>query len=188
MRKQLELNLSKGRNGGRRPGSGRKRLHSKGISHKKREKVTHKTPLHINFKYKLTIRSDNFCKILEKAIQNAEAKDFIVAIYTIQHNHVHIIAETENNKRLSSGMKSLTRTIVKLLGKGSVQLERYHLHVLKSPQETKRAVEYVLYNDLKHTGRMDRKFTKVLGKGKSWFLTSSLKDIASEASPKHLYP
>lgn len=173
MKKQLELNIYRGQNGGRRPGSGRKRIHSAGISHRQRELITHKTPLHINFKYNITIRSDNFRKILERAIENALKKDLLITHYTIQSNHVHLIAEAPNNVALSAGMRSLTVTIVKLMDKGSIQIERYHLHVLKTLTETENALEYVLLNDLKHTGRMDKKFTKTIATGKSWFLTKA---------------
>lgn len=170
MRKQLELNIYKGQNGGRRPGSGRKRVKSKGVAHKPREPITSKTPLHINFKYRMTIRSDYFRKILERAIENALQKDLYITHYTIQSNHVHLIAEASNNHALSSGMKSLTTTIVRLLNKGSIQIERYHLHVLRTQAETDYALEYVLLNDLKHTGRLDKRFTKTIGTGKSWLL------------------
>ena len=51
MKKQLQLNLFKGTRGGRRPGAGRKRIHSQGVSHLKRETVTRRTPQHINFKF-----------------------------------------------------------------------------------------------------------------------------------------
>lgn len=167
------MNIYQGQNGGRRPGSGRKRIHSKGVSHRERETINHKTPLHINFKYKITIRSENFKKILERAIGNALQKDLLITHYTIQSNHVHLIAEAPDNKSLSRGMKSLTRTIVKLLNKGSIQIERYHLHVLKSQAETNNALEYVLLNDIKHTGRMDKRFTKTIATGKSWLLTKA---------------
>lgn len=170
MKKQLELNLYKGKNGGLRPGSGRRRIHSKGVAHRIREKVTHNTPIHINFKYKLNIRSRNFKTILERSIENASDKGLTITHYTIQSNHVHLIAEAQNNRSLSCGMKSLTTTIVKLFNKGSIQIERYHLHVLKTPTETQNALKYVLYNDLKHTGRMDKMFTRIVTTGKSWLL------------------
>ncbi|WP_408099267.1 hypothetical protein ACJVC5_08805 [Peredibacter sp. HCB2-198] len=43
---QLKLNIYKGTRGGRRPGSGRKRIHSRGVAHRTWEKVNGKTPLH----------------------------------------------------------------------------------------------------------------------------------------------
>lgn len=46
MRRQLSLNLYRGQRGGIRPGAGRKRLRSKGVAHRIREKVTSRTALH----------------------------------------------------------------------------------------------------------------------------------------------
>lgn len=189
--KQLDLNLYKGSHGGRRPGSGRKRIHSKGVSHRKREKVTRHTPLHINFKYRMYIRTESFMMHSERAIESAENHGMKVSLFTIQSNHIHLIAEVNNNISLTRSMQSLTNTITFSFKKGSIQLERYHLHVLKSPAETRHAIAYVLLNDLKHTGKFDKRFTKILTKGECWLLkkaTSSLKDIASVTSRKFLYP
>jgi hypothetical protein len=47
-------------------------------------------------------------------------------------------------------MRSLTVTFAMGLQKGRVQLERYHLHVLKGLRETKNALYYVLFNQQKH--------------------------------------
>ncbi|MES2526415.1 MAG: hypothetical protein V4598_04985 [Bdellovibrionota bacterium] len=47
-------------------------------------------------------------------------------------------------------MRSLTITLAKGLQKGRVQMERYHLHVLRSVRETRNALHYVLLNQQKH--------------------------------------
>ncbi len=67
-------------------------------------------------------------------------------------------------------MRSITNTIVKRIGKGSIQVERYHLHVLKTPTETKNALDYVINNDLKHTGKKYDKFKGSFSPGESWLL------------------
>ncbi|MFL5785769.1 MAG: hypothetical protein ACJ76H_14220, partial [Bacteriovoracaceae bacterium] len=68
-------------------------------------------------------------------------------------NHIHFIIEADNNHFLERGMRSLTVTIVKGLNKGKAQLQRYHLHVLRTRKETKNAVLYVCHNEKKHTNR-----------------------------------
>jgi hypothetical protein len=50
-------------------------------------------------------------------------------------------------------MRSLTITMAKGLGLGRVQVERYHLHVLKSIREVKNAIHYVLFNKQRHEKR-----------------------------------
>lgn len=148
--KQLSLNLNKGRWGGRRSGSGRKRIKSKGVAHRTRERVTGRSPLHINFKYRTSIRNKYCLKLLKKAIMNARSHGLRIIHFSLQSNHVHLIIESENNMTLTKGMRSLTITFAKGLNLGKIQLERYHLHVLKTIQETRNAVHYVLFNQQKH--------------------------------------
>lgn len=166
------MNISKGHNGGPRLGAGRPRKHSKGVSHSAREIVTNRTPLHINFKYNAYVRTPKMMDILIRAVSNCSEHDFHVTHFTVQSNHIHLIAETMNNATLSSGMRSLTVTLVRGLNKGSIQLERYHLHVLKTPREVRNAIEYVLNNDIKHNGKQDKRFTKIISTGKCWLLKS----------------
>lgn len=149
-RKQLNLNLNKGRWGGRREGSGRKRIHSPGVAHRSREKVNSRNPLHINFKYRTFIRNKQCLKLLKRAIVNARRQGLKILHFSMQSNHMHFIIEAESNEILTKGMRSLTITFAKGLKQGKVQLERYHLHVLRSVRETKHAIEYVLFNKQKH--------------------------------------
>lgn len=175
--KQQELDLYKGRRGGPRPGAGRPRKKSKGVAHVRREFVTPHTPLHINFKYSAFIQTDNVLKSLEIACYNALSFDFEVCYYTIQSNHIHLIAEAKDRTALIKGMRSITNTLIKRIGKGSNQIERYHLHVLKNPTETKNALEYVIHNDMKHTGRKNLKFTGNYSPAESFLLQRAEKAL-----------
>ncbi len=150
--KQQTLNLFKGKWGGRRPGSGRKRIHSKGVAHRKREKVILAHPLHINFKVEASIRNKTCLRLLKRAVINARKKGLSIRHFSLQSNHIHLIVEVRDNSILESGMRSLTVTFAKGLQKGKVQKERYHLHVLKTLREVQNAIRYVIYNDQKHTG------------------------------------
>lgn len=148
--KQLRLDLYKGKHGGRRPGAGRKRIHSKGVAHRIREKVTPRTPVHINFKFRTTVRNKQNLKLLKKALINARSHGLKILHFSLQSNHVHLIIEATDNLLLTKGMRSLTVTFAKGLKRGKVQVERYHLHVLKTVRETKNAILYVLFNKQKH--------------------------------------
>lgn len=150
---QMSLNLNRGNWGGRRSKSGRKRIHSIGVSHRSREVVNTKQTLHINFKYRLNIRNKEILRILKRAVLNASLKGLRILHYSVQSNHMHFIIEADNNRILEIGMRSLTVTLAKGIHKGKVQLERYHLHVLKTIRETKNAIHYVLFNEQKHSGR-----------------------------------
>ncbi len=148
MKKQLELKFTTW--GGRRQGSGRKRIHSKGVAHRNREKVRSYHPLHINFKVKTHIRNKTCLKILKRAIINARAQGLKIVHFSLQSNHVHLVVEAIDNETLTRGMRSLTVTFSKRIDRGRIQLERYHLHVLKTLRETKHAIHYVLFNEAKH--------------------------------------
>ena len=106
--------------------------------------------MHINFKFRTQIKNKKCLILLKKAILNARSHGLRIIHFSLQSNHVHLIIESENNKILTRGMRSLTVTFAKGLKAGRVQMERYHLHVLKSIRETRNAVHYVLFNQQKH--------------------------------------
>lgn len=147
---QTKMKLSGGKWGGLRANAGRKRIHSKGVSHGNREKISNRQPLHVNFKYKISVRNKETLKLLKRSIQNARRHGLQVLQYSFQHNHIHLILQADSNAILTKGMRALTITFAKGLNQGRVQLERYHLHVLKTAREVKHALQYVLFNQQKH--------------------------------------
>lgn len=161
MGKQRELNLYLGSHGGRRPKAGRRRIHSKGVAHETRETVSGRTPVHINFKFRCAVRSKQALRLLHQAILNARKHGLRINHYSLQSNHVHLIAEAADNSTLTKGMRSLTITFAKGLGKGRIQVQRYHLHVLRSVREAKNALHYVLFNGKKHGKRVIDEFSSL---------------------------
>lgn len=203
---QTKMKLSGGRWGGLRPKAGRKRIRSRGVAHISREKITGRTPLHVNFKYKISVRNKETLKLLKRSIQNARKHGLKILHYSLQHNHIHLIVEADNNLILTKGMRSLTITFAKGLQRGRVQIERYHLHVLKTVRETKHAIRYVLFNQQKHEFgtystindyssvlylkngldlirkfASDKALTLKIEKGSSWIPDSSLTYLAKVA-------
>lgn len=182
--KQLELAIYKGRWGGRRPGSGRKRIHSKGVAHRTREKVSARSPLHINFKFQTSIRNKETLRVLKRAIINARSHGLRIIHYSMQRNHVHFIIEADRNALLTRGMRSLTITFAKGLRQGKVQIERYHLHVLKSVRETRNAIHYVLFNQQKHEKGT---YSEINSYSSLLCLDGALKLVAQFATRHRLY-
>ncbi len=90
MKGQLQLNLDRGKRGGRRRGAGRKRLHSKGVAHRIREKVSHRHALHLNFKVRVSIRNKLCLKILKRAIKNSRSHGLRILHFSLQSNHLHL--------------------------------------------------------------------------------------------------
>lgn len=150
MRIQREFELNGGNWGGLRQNAGRKRQKSKGVSHRVREEVNWRYPLHINIKVRHPIRNQTGLLALSRSIHNAR-KFMHVLHYSLESNHIHLIVEAENNLSLDRGMKSFSQSFSRSLNKGSIQDERYHLHVLKTPAEVKNTFRYVLLNHVHHT-------------------------------------
>ena len=103
-------------------------------------------------------RIQAFRRIADAFYEGKERFGFRVTHCSVQGNHIHLIAEAENKVSLARGIKGLAVRIAKgvngALGReGSLFAERYHVHVLKTPCEVARAVDYVLGNWFRHAGR-----------------------------------
>lgn len=149
LNKQTELNIFKGQRRGCRLGAGRKRKHSRDVAHRVRDRALQGHAIHVNFKYKTIIRHKRGLQILKRAIMNARAKGLKIVHFSMQTNHIHLILEARDNATLTRGMRSLTVTFAKGMGKGRIQVARYHLHVLKHLREARNAVHYFLFNEQK---------------------------------------
>ncbi len=90
-----------------------------------------------------------------------ERGDFRVAHYAIMGNHAHFIVEAKDADALGRGMKSLVRRLVLSVHavfsrRGPVLADRYHLRILRTPLEVRRAIAYVLLNARRHAWRHAR--------------------------------
>lgn len=154
MRKQLEFKKVKGW-GGKRKNAGRKNRSGQ-KAHVKRETINFKKPLGITLKFnRVSLRNFDTLKAFRHAVQQAKKFSLHVLHYSIQNDHIHLVVEARDNDSLERGMKSLCGRLGKIIrkalgGRGPVFKHRYHLHVLKTPTEVKRAIEYVLLNTAKH--------------------------------------
>jgi REP element-mobilizing transposase RayT len=83
------------------------------------------------------------------------APGFRACHFSVQDNHVHIIAEANNSACLSRGVQGLCIRIARKLNrafgrKGKVFADRFHARILRTPREVKNALNYVLNNRLRH--------------------------------------
>jgi len=88
----------------------------------------------------------------------SERGDFRVAHYSLQGDHLHLIAEADDARALANGLKSigarLARAVNRVLGRSGPVLDgRYHHRVLRTPREVQRALAYVLLNARHHLRR-----------------------------------
>ncbi len=144
--------------GGKRRGAGRPNQ-SGLVSHMKREDVDFKKPLHVTMKIrsqKWNLRCREVAAEFKRCARRAQVFGLRVLHYSLLRDHIHLIVEARGNDELAAGMRSFGASFGKALrkifgGVGSVFAGRYHLHVLASPTETKRALAYVLQNFAKHS-------------------------------------
>jgi hypothetical protein len=91
-----------------------------------------------------------------------ERRRFRITHYAIQPDHAHFIVEATSREALAAGMKSLGARLARAVNRvfrrrGPVLADRYHLHILRSPREVRRAIAYVLLNARRHLAKLGRR-------------------------------
>jgi REP element-mobilizing transposase RayT len=155
---QLELPLRKRGRGGKRPGAGRPRRDPSAracVSHHGRPTMDTRHPVHITLRmlpHVWNLRTKRCFKVLDRAMwKGCALGGFRLVHHSVQGNHVHLIAEAQSSGELSRGMQGLAirmaRGLNKVMGrKGRVFADRYHMHILRTPRETRAALGYVFCN------------------------------------------
>ncbi len=72
-----------------------------------------------------------------------------------------MIVEASSKQDLASGMKSIGARVGRAVNRvflryGPVLADRYHLHILRTPREVRRALAYVLLNARRHLAKVGR--------------------------------
>jgi REP element-mobilizing transposase RayT len=143
--------------GGRRAGSGRKKLKND-VSHVSRAAVSKHDPRLVTLKLASglpRLRNVDEGDVITRSIRAAQKPTFRIVHYSIQSNHMHLIVETDDRASLANGMKGLTCRLARGLNRewgrrGKVFPKRFHDCVLKSLRQVRNALKYVLNNHLKH--------------------------------------
>jgi hypothetical protein len=104
-----------------------------------------------------SLRSRCFLRELRPSFRAAcERSGFRLVHYSVQRNHLHLLVEAAGGKpALGRGMKSISARIARAVHRafgrsGPVLHGRYHLRILRTPLEVRRALAYVLLNARKH--------------------------------------
>lgn len=158
--KQLSLDLKAFKShGGRRAGAGRPKS-SRYQSHVARSSFRSREPLHLTLRLGSSLpslRRKQVFRCLKHAVGKARSKGLAIVHYVVLSNHLHLIVESSDKRKLARQMQSLEISFSKRLNRlagreGCVFEDRYHAHVLKTPTEVKNALAYVLTNEHKHKG------------------------------------
>ncbi len=161
---QLELFKKRG---GKRRGAGRppKGLRA-GASHKKRKFHHARYPVHVVLRVVREVgnlrRGCAYRAIREATFTTARRENFRIVHISIQHNHVHLIVEADDNAALAKGMQGFQISAAKHLNaeisrgstgprrRGSVFVDRYYAVPITSPRQARNTLSYVLSNFRKH--------------------------------------
>jgi REP-associated tyrosine transposase len=157
-----QLGLSaRGSWGGYRAGSGRKRIprDKRGyVPHIPRPKVTKSTPVHVTLRcvdQLPSLRRKTHQRLIERVFARENRKGFRLIHFSIQTNHLHLIAEGDDTLALSRGIQRVASLVARRLNrrfkrKGRFFRERFDGKVIKSPKQMRNALKYVLLNHHKH--------------------------------------
>jgi len=145
--------------GGRRRGAGRKPKGERaGVSHAKRAKLAARFPVLVTMRLRAGLRSlraDDTHALLKEAFAAGSHERFRVIEFSVQSNHVHMVAESSDERALARGMMGLSTRIARGLNRlwrrvGNVFPDRYHSRILQTPRAVRTALIYVLQNARKH--------------------------------------
>jgi putative transposase len=159
-KKPAQLELRPRTWGGRREGAGRPRRASSGVSHATRPAHPRRFPLHVTWRIRREVgnlRTDKRFLRIQRAFRYGGDRFGLRLIeFSVQSNHVHLIVEANDKLALSRGLQGLAIRVAKGVNRassrrGRVLADRYHARALRTPNEVRRAVAYVLRNLQHHT-------------------------------------
>src|SRR5580765_4633583 len=148
--------------GGARKGAGRKREARRSrVPHSKRSVLKPSHPTHVTLRVEDGLSNlrnrREYETVREALVAGADRFGMRLVEFAVLSNHLHLVCEAADERALARGMKGLCVRIARALNRlwsrvGSVFSDRYHAHVLKTPCEVRRALNYVLHNAARHGG------------------------------------
>lgn len=178
-KRQLDLHLVSW--GGRRPGAGRPRRTSE-LPHVARPEIDGRHPVHVTLRILDGLPSlrtkGTFQRVRDCLREGSDRFGFRLVHFSVQRDHLHLLAEAEDKDALRRGMVGLqvrlARCINRVAGRvGRVFVDRYHLSVLQTPRQVKNALAYVLNNGAKHAAqrgvRVPRGWVDPMSTAKAFF-------------------
>jgi len=150
--------------GGKRAGAGRPANGSKpGVSHLRRPALSRHHPVHVTLRIVAGVPSlrdgRRFNELLASLAGGQQRFGFRLVHFSVQSNHIHVIAEACDKRALARGMQGLSVRLARAVNRtlsrrGRVFADRYHARALKTPRAAHFALRYVLLNARKHARRV----------------------------------
>jgi len=146
--------------GGARTGAGRKpKGRRAGVSHRRRPAHAARHPLHLTLRIRHGLpalrQHGLFLEVRRALAAGRERFGFRLVHFSVQRDHLHMLAEARDGRSLSRGVQGLSIRVAKALNRrlqrrGKVFAERYHARALTTPRAVRWALRYVLLNARKH--------------------------------------
>jgi putative transposase len=198
-RRPVQLTLPKHAGwGGRRKGAGRKSTGERpGVSHRARPVLVPRFPVHVTLRvlaHVWNLRSRRGFRVAQRAFaQGGDPVGFHICEFSVQGNHVHFIAEAIDTLSLSRGVQGLSIRFAKgmnvMMGRGGkVFADRFHAHILRTPTEVRRAVDYVRNNRAVHQARWRQRADAPASGAGSLRARAMSTDPCSSAAIGHGFP
>jgi REP element-mobilizing transposase RayT len=131
--------------------------------------VSARYPVHVTLKVRAelhSLRTHDRAQIIRAAFaETCNGDGFRIIDWSIQGSHIHLVVEADSNLQLSRGMKGFCVRVARGLNRlasrdGTVFSERYHLHMLRTPSETRAARCYVIQNRRRHLAQIGRRLRR----------------------------
>ena len=152
--------------GGKRPGAGRPPKGDRaGAPHERRPRLAPSQPVHVTLRVASDLgrlRTGHMYHAVRAATHViATREDFRIVHLSIQHDHIHLIAEAADRMALSRGIRAFEISAARRINAaasrrrrsqrtGRVFPDRYHARILSSPRAARHALRYVMNNWRKH--------------------------------------
>lgn len=193
-----QLTLTFRTHGGVRKGAGRPRATGRrNVAHRTRERVRAYHAQHITLRIRRSIgwlRNQRLAAAILRSLRaGAERFGTRIIHFSVQFDHVHLVAEADDNLALTRAIKGLSVRIARALNrvldrKGTVFADRYHARCLASPRAARHALAYVLCNYRHHVrDRLHPRWVDPLSSAGSfdgWATPPRIKTTHSLAEPQ----
>ncbi len=146
--------------GGKRKGAGRRLRRGRGPArHRPRPALASRFPVHVTVRvgrWIRRLRGFRMAAALRQAFaRGCEREGFRICQFSIQGNHVHLICEAASADALARGMQGFNVRFARAVNRamrrrGPVIAERYHEEILRTPQQVRNALCYVMQNARRH--------------------------------------
>jgi REP element-mobilizing transposase RayT len=118
-------------------------------------------PVHVTLRVRRGISSLReravFVSVRRALAAGKDRFGFALVQFSVQRDHLHLIAEARDRRALSRGLQGLSIRVARAVNRrlhreGKVFADRYHARALKTPRAVRFALRYVLLNVRKHGG------------------------------------